>query len=75
MRTRGCLMDALLLSVHEVIHKYDMIMGIDLIKTCDGLKVSCGKLEFCNFLLKLLSAPRDTIIEVGTSNTFFDGEK
>ena len=35
--TSGCLIDALDLSVHEVINKYDMIMGMDLIKKCDGL--------------------------------------
>ena len=73
--TSGCLMDALVLSVHKVINKYDMIMGMDLIKTCDGLKISSGKLEFCNLLLKLASAPRDATTEVGISNAYFGGEK
>ena len=52
-----------------------MIMGMDLIKTCDGLKISSGKLEFCNLLLKSSSTPRDATIEIGTNNAYFDGEK
>nr|XP_047132503.1 uncharacterized protein LOC101240105 [Hydra vulgaris] len=73
--TNGCLMDVVVLSVNQVINKYDMIMGMNLIKTCNGLRIGTGKLKLCNSLIELPSKLCVATIEIGTSKAYFDGKK